>query len=45
MVCEILTYTGEHGGIAIGSGNSIPEYVPDEGYLAMVETVRKMRGE
>lgn len=45
MVCEILTYTGKYGGIAVGSGNSIPEYVPDTGYLAMVKTVRKMRGE
>lgn len=26
------------GGYALGSGNSIPEYVPDENYLAMVET-------
>lgn len=23
--------------LPIGSGNSIPEYVPDESYLAMVE--------
>lgn len=33
------------GGVAIGSGNSIPNYVPPEGYLAMVETVRSLRGE
>lgn len=32
-----------NGGFAIGSGNSIPEYVPVEGFLAMVETVRKIR--
>ena len=34
-----------HGGIAFGSGNSIPDYVPTEGYLAMVETVRDWRGD
>ena len=33
-----------HGGVAIGSGNSIPEYVPEQGYLAMVNTVRDLRG-
>lgn len=32
-------------GIAYGSGNSIPDYMPLEGYLAMVDTVRKLRGE
>jgi len=34
-----------HGGIAFGSGNSIPDYVPTEGYLAMVEAVRDWRGD
>jgi uroporphyrinogen decarboxylase len=28
----------------LGSGNSIPDYVPVEGYLAMVETAREIRG-
>ena len=27
------------------TGNSIPNYVPAEGYLTMVETVRELRGE
>jgi len=31
--------------VAIGSGNSIPPYVPPEKYLFMVERVRKLRGE
>ncbi len=35
----------KNGGVAIGSGNSIPEYVPVDGYLAMVNTVRELRGE
>jgi uroporphyrinogen decarboxylase len=30
-------------GYALGSGNSIPEYVPVEGYLAMIEAARKIR--
>ena len=33
------------GGIAFASGNSIPDYVPTEGYLAMVETIRDRRGD
>lgn len=33
----------EHGGIAFGSGNSIPQYVPVAGYRAMNEAVRKWR--
>ncbi len=33
------------GGFALGSGNSIPSYVPAAGYLAMVETARECRGE
>ena len=28
-------------GIAFSTGNSIPDYVPTEGYLAMIETVRE----
>lgn len=35
----------ERGGFALGSGNSIPGYVPVEGYMAMVETAREVRGE
>ncbi len=30
-------------GYALGSGNSIPEYVPAEGYLAMIEAAQKIR--
>jgi len=44
-VREVIGYSVGHGGIAIGSGNSIPEYVPAAGYLAMVEAVREYRGE
>jgi uroporphyrinogen decarboxylase len=34
-----------HGGFALASGNSIPDYVPPEGYLAMVNAVREYRGD
>lgn len=30
-------------GYALGSGNSIPEYVPVEGYLAMIEAAQRIR--
>lgn len=32
-------------GYALGSGNSNPEYVPVEGYLAMIETAQRIREE
>lgn len=34
-----------HGGFAFGSGNSIPDYVPLDQYLCMVNCVRRLRGE
>ncbi len=33
----LLAKTAETGGYALGSGNSIPDYVPEENYLAMVK--------
>ena len=33
------------GGFAFSTGNSIPDYVPVEGYLNMVEIVREIRGD
>lgn len=33
------------GGFAFSTGNSIPDYVPVDQYLHMVETVRRYRGE
>jgi uroporphyrinogen decarboxylase len=44
-VDDVVRYAVDHGGVAFGSGNSIPEYVPVSGYLAMVERVRELRGE
>lgn len=41
---DVLNAVRGRGGLAFGSGNSIPDYVPVEGYLAMVNTVRQWRG-
>ncbi len=30
-------------GYGLGSGNSIPEYIPVDGYLAMVDAVKEIR--
>jgi uroporphyrinogen decarboxylase len=32
----MLEQTSAKGGYALGSGNSIPYYVPQENYLAMI---------
>lgn len=42
---DILEKTASCGGVAYGSGNSIPHYVPVEGYLAMNKAIREFRGE
>ncbi len=46
IVKEVAAYCAHgKGGFALGSGNSIPDYVPAAGYLAMIETAREDRGE
>ena len=42
-VTNVMHYAKDKGGVAIGSGNSIPDYVPVEGYLAMVEAANAFR--
>lgn len=42
---NVLEKTSHCGGVAWGSGNSIPYYVPVEGYLAMNKAIREFRGE
>ncbi len=37
----MLQLASGRGGYGLGSGNSIPDYVPDEKYLAMVSVVRE----
>jgi uroporphyrinogen decarboxylase len=39
----MLDASAERGGYALGSGNSIPYYVPDESYLAMIGTITATR--
>jgi uroporphyrinogen decarboxylase len=41
----VQNYGRGHGGLAVGSGNSIAHYVPVDSYVAMVEAVRMARGE
>jgi len=45
IVKEVTGYSIGHGGFALGSGNSIPDYVPVSGYIAMIEAGREVRGE
>ena len=50
---EVFDFVLEHGreyrrttqGYALGSGNSIPDYVPVDGFLAMIEAAQKIRKE
>lgn len=44
-ITDVVRQCRGHGGFAFGSGNSIPTYVPVEGYLTMVEILRALRGE
>lgn len=43
-ITDVIRRCEHHGGFAFGSGNSIPDYVPVEGYLNMIQTVREIRG-
>lgn len=42
---KIVQSAWGHGGVAFGTGNSIPAYVPAEKYRIMVDTVRTLRGD
>ncbi|RPF41976.1 uroporphyrinogen decarboxylase [Hydrogenoanaerobacterium saccharovorans] len=44
-ITDVVKKCKGHGGFAFGSGNSIPDYVPAQGYLNMVEIVRELRGD
>jgi len=41
---RMLELAEDHGSYALGSGNSIPYYVPYENYRAMIDTALKTRG-
>lgn len=39
----LLKQTKNHGGYALGTGNSVPDYIPDENYFAMIRAVLEDR--
>lgn len=43
LVRDVFATCKGHGGFAVGSGNSIPDYVEVQKYLAMVDEVKKQR--
>ena len=44
-IADIFRQCRGHGGFAFGTGNSIPDYVPAEGYMNMIEIARELRGD
>jgi uroporphyrinogen decarboxylase len=44
-ITDLLGKCKKKGGMAFSSGNSIPDYVPPDHYLEMVNTVRRIRGD
>ena len=44
-ITDVLNCCKGKCGLAFGSGNSIPDYVPADNYIEMVNTVRRYRGE
>lgn len=42
QVLNIIEKLGRNGGYCIGSGNSVPEYVKFENYIAMINTVKSV---
>jgi uroporphyrinogen decarboxylase len=44
-VIKNIQDVGYDGGYCVGSGNSIPEYVKLENYIAMIETVKEINSE
>ena len=41
---RLLERSWERGGYALGSGNSIPDYIPVENYMAMLRTAHEFQG-
>ncbi len=40
---NMLKISTDHGAYALGTGNSVQEYVPDENYFAMIQAVHDFR--
>jgi len=36
---KMIERTSSRGGWALGTGNSVPEFIPQENYLAMIDAV------
>ena len=45
ITTEIYNRVKPYGGIALGTGNSVPVYISQDNYLAMNEAIRTARGE
>ena len=43
VVTQGMYFRSKAKGYALGSGNSIPEFVPVEGYLALVNATQRIR--
>ena len=39
----MLARTADRGAYALGTGNSVPDYVPDENYLALIAAATESR--
>lgn len=44
-IFDVIGECSGKGGFAFGSGNSIPDYVPVDGFLSMIDIVRQYRGD
>jgi len=42
-VKDIMKLAQKYEGVAVGTGNSIPDYIPVENYLIMIKTIRELR--
>ena len=40
---SLISITAERGGYALGTGNSVPDYIPDENYFAMLYAALDLR--
>lgn len=44
-ILDVIAKCENHGGFAVGTGNSIPAYVSAQNYMNMIEIVREYRGD
>jgi uroporphyrinogen decarboxylase len=42
---KLLIQSADRGGYALGTGNSVPDYVPDENYFAMTHAALELAHE